>query len=348
MERMVDAMCLEMEIRNRNREPLLLKTIYFGGGTPSVLPGNLLEKLMDRIQHLFGTSDLKEITLEANPDDIHADNLTAWKSLGINRLSIGLQTFDNLKLQWMNRIHTSEEGINSVKKARDAGFENISLDLMYQLPDTGTDQLKTDIEQITGLNPRHISAYGLTLEPDTAFGRWHKKGRIIPLPDEKAAEQFQFLVDVMEEKGFFQYEISNFSTLGFEAVHNTAYWFQSPYVGIGPGAHGFDGDRTRYENLPNNSLYMRKLLKEGTLCQKEEFLSPEDQINEAILTRLRTKWGLNLNELALKTRIDLKTLKANELEKLINQGLVVLEQDNILLSNAGKLLADHIASRLMV
>ncbi len=343
---MVDAMCLEMEIRNR--EPLLLKTIYFGGGTPSVLPGNLLEKLMDRIQRLFGTSDLKEITLEANPDDIHADNLKVWKSLGINRLSIGLQTFDNLKLRWMNRIHSSEQGMKSVKKARDAGFENISLDLMYQLPDSGATQLKADIKQITGLNPQHISAYGLTLEPDTVFGRWHEKGRIRPLPDEKAAEQFQFLVAELEERGYFQYEISNFSAPGFEAVHNTAYWFQSPYMGIGPGAHGFDGNRTRYENLPNNALYSKKLLEEGLLCQTEELLSPEDQINEAILTRLRTKWGLNLNEWAMKTRFDLKSLKASELESLQDQGLLVLEQDTILLSHKGKLLADHIAYKLMV
>ncbi len=345
---MAEAMCREMEIRSFNLTNNKLNTIYFGGGTPSVLPVRLLEKLFHSIRSLFDTGDLEECTLEANPDDISDEKLKAWKVLGINRLSIGLQTFDDQTLLWMNRIHNSDEGKASVKRAQDAGFENISLDLMYHFPETGLQHLEKDTEEISRLNPTHISAYGLTLEPGTTFGQWEKKGKIKALPDDLAADEFQFLVQKLEEKGYPQYEISNFCRPGFEAKHNSAYWFQKPYLGIGPGAHGFDGENHRYENLPSNARYLGKLLKENTLWQKEETLSAEDKINEAILTRLRTKWGFHLKEWQRKTGLHLEIIKSSEIEKFEAQGLLIRKQDTLFLSPSGKLLADRIAAELMV
>lgn len=348
MENMVEAMKLEMAIRIRDRvgRPVL-KTLYFGGGTPSILPQNLLVRLFTFIESKFDLGPCEEITFEVNPDDCSKENLRFWKSVGINRLSIGLQSSHNHRLKWMNRVHSAEMGMRAVKTAQDLGLDNISLDLMYNFPESTMVELNDDISAILSLEPRHISAYGLTLEPKTVFGSQLKKGLLIPLPEESASEQFSMVSQSLQEAGFEHYEISNFAQPGYHSRHNSHYWFQVPYLGIGPGAHGFEGN-VRYSNLPNNPGYIKSLVEKNQLAETQEFLSPSNQANEMILTRLRTTWGLNLTELLEKTGFDLNRQKVDLLKLWQQQKLISNENGLIRLLPEGKLLADHLAMELMV
>jgi oxygen-independent coproporphyrinogen-3 oxidase len=346
---MVDAMGKEMEMRARSIENWpSFNTLYFGGGTPSILNDSQLSFLFYQAGKVFGFNKLKEITLEANPDDMSEAKLKFWKNLGINRLSIGVQTFNNNKLEWMNRNHNADQARFAISKAQDIGFENLSIDLMYNLPGVSLKELENDFKIISALKPNHISAYSLTIEKETVFGNWLKKGKLEIIPEEEAASQFQFLMDLMMEAGFEQYEISNFSIPGHEAIHNTAYWFQKPYLGIGPGAHGFDGIRKRYVNKPNNALYIKSVIGEDNLHEENENLSENERANEMILTRLRTKWGLNLPEIKIKTGIDFKSLKKAEIEKISKENLLFKENQTLYLTKKGKLFADHIASKLFL
>jgi oxygen-independent coproporphyrinogen-3 oxidase len=347
MDQMVEAFCKEMEIRAQTWSHKKLDSVYFGGGTPSILSPDQMDRIFQTIRRLFEINPGAEITLEANPDDIRKETIQHWNGLGINRLSIGLQSSHNERLSWMNRIHSVEEGRSAVELAQNQGIENLSLDLMYNFPGSTETELLEDIESLLALSPKHISAYGLTIEPQTVFGKRLKKGQLVPLPEETAAKQFLLVHDSLEAAGFEPYEISNFGKPGFLAVHNSAYWFQKPYLGIGPGAHGFDGN-VRTENLPNNPLYIKSLLSEGVLFQKEEFLTPEEKANERILTRLRTHWGLSLSELEASTGFALAKVKSKELDLFLGQGLLVQRDETLFLTREGKLLADRIAMELMV
>ena len=347
MDKMIEAMCVELEIKSGDWPFKEFNSVYFGGGTPSILPINLLTKLFNAIYLHFTVADSAEISLEANPDDINEENIRAWKYLGVNRLSIGLQSSHNDRLAWLNRIHSVEEGSRAVQLAQKEGIDNISLDLMYNFPNSTDSELEEDIDSLLSLNPRHISAYGLTIEENTVFGKRLKKGLLSVLPEDSAVRQFQLVNQKLGSAGFEGYEISNFGLPGFFAVHNTNYWFQKPYLAIGPGAHGFDG-QLRTENYPNNALYIKSLIDERKLYQKVELLSKVDQTNEQILTRLRTKWGLNLGELFQKTGYDLKVLKIVQLRDFSNQGLIQLLDNHLFLTQEGKLLADHIAMKLMI
>jgi oxygen-independent coproporphyrinogen III oxidase len=347
METMVDAMCREMEMRIKGRNRPNISTLYFGGGTPSILSETMLGKLFEAIHRHYEVNPEAEITLEANPDDMSDSLISAWKRLGINRLSIGLQSSHNNRLTWMNRIHSADEGRHAVCRAQDAGIANISLDLMYNFPGSTIQELQEDIDSLLSLAPKHISAYGLTIEPQTVFGKRFKKGELLPLPEESTVQQFQYVRKRLEESGFEGYEISNFGQPGFFAVHNTNYWFQKPYDAIGPGAHGFDGIR-RTENLPNNSLYIKSILEKGELYQKVEILSDEDRANEHILTRLRTKWGLDLDELNRIGGFSLIQLKEKEMNAFEIEGLIYRLNQVVFLTEEGKLLADRIAMDLMI
>jgi oxygen-independent coproporphyrinogen-3 oxidase len=347
METMVDAMCREMEMRIKGRNRPNISTVYFGGGTPSILSETMLGKLFEAIHRHYEVNPEAEITLEANPDDMSDSLISAWKRLGINRLSIGLQSSHNDRLTWMNRIHSADEGRHAVCRAQDAGIANISLDLMYNFPGSTIQELQEDIDSLLSLAPKHISAYGLTIEPQTVFGKRLKKGELLPLPEEQAVKQFQFVRKKLAESGFDGYEISNFGQPGFFAVHNTNYWFQKPYDAIGPGAHGFDGIR-RTENLPNNSHYIKSILEKGELYQKVDILSIEDQANEQILTRLRTQWGLDMKEIFQQYGFTLPTIRLQELENFEKEGLIRTESEVVFLTEEGKLLADRIAMDLMI
>lgn len=341
---MVDA--ISREIRDRkeylNEE---VETVYFGGGTPSLLSGSQLKKLLDTINQNFNVSGKAEITLEANPEDLTEEHSRTLYDCGINRMSIGIQTFDEQKLKWMNRIHSSDEAIEAYEHARAAGFENISLDLIYAIPDHDRDKWKKDLESITSLNPEHISLYGLTIEEKTVFGKWEKDNKLIQVPEDAAAEQYLFAINFLKSKGYNQYEVSNFGKGGYHSRHNHAYWAGTPYLGVGPGAHSFDGQNTRSFNVRNNAKYL-KAINENQGFTEHEKLSDIQRINEQILTGLRTKKGVDMNRIASLAGQRLEELHSGFLNEIERKNMIELVDGFLRLKPSGFLVADEIALRL--
>jgi oxygen-independent coproporphyrinogen-3 oxidase len=344
-EAMVDAMLREMEIRFAAQGIKRINTLYFGGGTPSFLPSVQTEKFLLAACRLADLSTSAEITLEANPEDVSKEKLAEWKSMGINRLSIGLQSSHDTRLSWMNRNHTAREGEYAVKRAQDAGFENITTDLMYGYPESTTQELREDLQFILSLQTPHISAYNLSIEPDTVFGRQLKKGSLLPLPEEDSADRFLEVYDTLESAGYQGYEISNFAASGFEAVHNRNYWLQKAFTGIGPSAHGFDGLNTRWENTASNPVYIRDLAS-GKLSEKVELMNPSSLANEFILTRLRMKEGLPISLFTDKFGLSLEEIREEEIRNAKNKGWLHRDAKLLKLSREGRLMADHLALEL--
>ena len=343
---MVDAIGRELEMQSDFLGRDTIYTIYFGGGTPSLLEAAHLKKLMRIIQLEYDLSSNPEITLEANPDDLHPEKLRTLFEHGVNRLSIGVQSFHNPLLKWMNRQHNSEQANDTFYEARKVGFENISLDLIYALPHENHDIWLQDLRQITELRPEHISSYCLTIEPKTAFGNWLSKGKIESIDEEFAAEQFEILLEITDKYGYEQYEISNFAQPGYESQHNSGYWKDQKYLGVGPSAHSYNGS-FRKANKANNALYM-KHIDEGKIPFEVITLSKEDQVNEYILTSLRTKWGCDLELLKSKYETDLLQVHSKYLNQLSAKDLIFEEDGFLMLTNQGKLLADKIASDLFI
>ncbi|WP_420384807.1 radical SAM family heme chaperone HemW [Roseivirga sp.] len=346
IDEMVDALCLELEMQSEFLGKDSIYTIYFGGGTPSLLEHQHLKKIMKVIQYEYDLASNIEITLEANPDDLSPERLEAFYSNGINRLSIGIQSFHNENLEWMNRQHTGDEAIEAVLNARQAGFENISIDLIYAVPAVDHSIWEADLKQAIRLRPEHISSYCLTIEPRTAFGKWLEKGRIQEIDEDFAAEQFEILLDTMYRHGYDQYEISNFAQPGYESRHNSAYWKDEKYLGIGPSAHSYNG-KFRKANVANNAKYL-KGMEEGKIPFEVITLSREDQINEYILTSLRTKWGCSLDLLKEKYGVDLLMEHRDYLNKISLQDLIYEDERHLILTDSGKLLADKLASDLFI
>lgn len=283
---------------------MVLRSIYFGGGTPSLLQHQELVKLLHATTELFSIQNQPEITLEANPDDITAEKAEQWLKMGINRLSIGLQSTHDNELQLMNRAHTSHMGREAILAAKQAGFENISIDLIYGMP---TGSLQTWLEtlyEIEKLEVKHISAYALTIEHKTALHYMVKEQKIKPLDDETVLSQFEYLRQWANKMGFEHYELSNFAQPNFRSTHNSHYWSQNPYLGIGPGAHSFDGE-TRFWNISNNTNYARGV------PPTFEKLTSRDKLNENLMTRLRTAEGFDWlkHTPATASKADLDQLK---------------------------------------
>ncbi len=341
---MIAAICTEIQLRKSQNEQQTIETIYFGGGTPSILTAQELEQIISTIAQQYFLSDSIEITLECNPDDCSEEQLIAWKKLGISRLSIGVQSFESEQLAWMNRTHTGDQAKAAVHLAKQVGFNEISVDLIYGLPDLSAEDWRKQLQQVIALGVDHISAYCLTVEQKTTLAAWVKSGKIRPLSDDNQSEQFELLVAELAENGFEQYEISNFASKQRYSKHNTAYWQGIPYVGVGPSAHGFDG-KTRYWNKANNAQYIQSLEK-NELLETRETLSLTDQFNELVMLGLRTKWGVNKMQLAELQPLTEKWMR------LKNQYLVqekMLETDtHLLLTPAGRLLADAIAADLFI
>lgn len=345
MEEMTKALIIELELRKEYlpREPI--DTVYFGGGTPSLLSAGQLEKILEKINLLF-PGQKSEITLESNPDDLLSTKLTAWKSLGIDRLSLGIQSFNDKILQEYNRTHTAKESKQAIELARKAGFEKFSIDLMYGFPHVDHSLWKNDLSHAFELDPGHISAYALTVEPKTALGAWMKKGKFKPANEDFVAEQFEWLQEQTARFGYVQYEISNFGKLGQFAQHNTNYWKGIPYLGIGPSAHSFDGKDRGY-NPSSNPSYL-KAINSGKIPFVIEPLEKEDQINEKILTSLRTIWGLDTDALNIQFDIDLFKEKKEEIHSFEKQGWLITQGKTLYLTRKGQLLADSIASELFI
>jgi oxygen-independent coproporphyrinogen III oxidase len=344
---MIKAICQEIEMRGPEFFGHSFDSIYFGGGTPSILEETDLNKIMEAIYKTYTINTGAEVTLESNPDDHSSDNLLAWQKLGINRLSVGIQSFNADNLITMNRAHNAQQAEGCVKQAQDAGFNNLTIDLIYGMATSSHETLQMDMQKAIELQVPHISAYCLTIEPNTAFGKWTTEGRAILSEEEHATTQMTMVFNFLPDNGWLQYEISNFAKLGFESRHNSAYWEGLPYLGIGPSAHSYDGKLLRKWNIKNNVKYIRKMLEDGTVPFQHENLTQQQRANELLLTKLRTKDGLPWNDL-FKLGYDLVTIHGRRIMFLQKQGMVLATPSHLYITTTGRFMADAIVSQLMV
>lgn len=340
-DEILKALSKEIQIRKPYLEGHKINTIYFGGGTPSLLTASEINTLINVIENNFLVSDDAEITFEANPDDLHQSYLQSLKETRINRFSIGIQSFFEEDLQWMNRAHTASEADTCIKRAQDSGFENLSIDLIYGYPILTHEKWRANLQQVISLHIPHISSYSLTVEPKTALAGFIKKGIQKRPDDEQSADQFIFLMGFLAEKKYEHYEISNFCLTGQYSKHNTNYWKGVPYLGIGPSAHSYNGD-SRQWNVANNQLYMKALF-EGEISSTMETLSDTDKVNEYTMMGLRTKWGVNIQLFTEHEKMLVKSA-----QQFIAKEWMTLTDNNLKLTRKGKLYADHIASELFV
>jgi oxygen-independent coproporphyrinogen III oxidase len=295
MPALVQAMCEEIGQRAGYLHEKSLDSIYIGGGTPSLLSQDQLTGLFGELARHFTWEKNAEITIEANPDDITSHALDTWRHVGINRISIGLQSFNNEELKWMNRAHDAREGIDSVKRAQDKGFTNLSVDLIYGSKFQDLKNWEQTLNTTIGLEVAHISSYNLTIEKKTGLGVAFSRGLEPGVSEELSSAEFLLMTDLLSSTGYEHYEISNFAKPGRQAVHNGNYWKQRPYLGIGPSAHSFDGE-SRQWNVSNNNAYITAMRTRTPFFEKE-VLTSRDRYNEYVLTRLRTSWGCDVTEL---------------------------------------------------
>lgn len=342
---MVDAICKEIKMK-KDRISGQVGSIYFGGGTPSILSQTALQKIFDAINHTFSVDANAEITIETNPDDLTAQKLKELKQLPVNRFSVGIQSFYDEDLIWMNRAHQAQEAEDGIRRSQDAGFENLTLDLIYGYPLLTDQKWLNNIQKAIELEVPHISAYALTVEPRTALAHAIKNKKQTPVNDNQSAAQFVILMEKLMDAGFEHYEISNFAKPDHYAVHNTNYWKGIDYIGIGPSAHGFNG-QNRYMNPANNAMYM-ETLGHNKLPEIVEELSLNDRFNEYIMTSLRTMWGTDLQKINTDFGKDFLTETKHNLKNFEDKDWLVADGDNICLSQNGKLFADHIASELFI
>jgi oxygen-independent coproporphyrinogen-3 oxidase len=345
-EELLQAMAKEIELQRHYLEGEPIQTIYFGGGTPSLLNGDELKNLLKPIYSLFEVSKDAEITLEANPDDLTPENLMAFNRVGVNRLSIGIQSFEDRVLNFLNRAHDARAAIECMKFARDAGFTNISVDLIYAIPGQEEKEWISNIQQAIAMTPEHLSAYSLTIEEKTAFGRWAAGGRLKTVNDDLSASQLDILINELERAGYEHYEVSNFCKPGYHSKHNSSYWQGQRYLGIGPSAHSYNLI-TRQFNVCNNHQYVRAL-QEDKIPFDHEVLSVQDHVNEYLLTTLRTQWGTHLQKLKQEFHYDILALHPEFISDLLKNGLAVIDQDYLKLTRKGRFLADKISSDLFL
>jgi oxygen-independent coproporphyrinogen-3 oxidase len=341
---MVEAIILELQQRAGFFEKETIHSIYFGGGTPSLLSPSELAAIMEALHRHYTLSTAAEVTLEANPDDIQTSLLSDWQQLGIGRLSLGIQSFQEQNLRQMNRAHSALEAVKALQWIRDAGFQNISLDLIYGLPWSDAELWAKDIATALRFKPEHLSAYALTIEPKTAFGYWVKKGKMNAPNDDQAALHYEMLLEKLDKAGYEAYEVSNFCLPGFESKHNSSYWLGKKYLGIGPSAHSFDGKQRRW-NLANNTKYMRGV-RQGEPYYEQELLTPANRYNEYLLTALRTKWGLSYERLRGQFGLDANWEGWSAFQYYIGQGLAEATAEGCRLTAKGRLLADEITAKL--
>jgi oxygen-independent coproporphyrinogen III oxidase len=344
-DKIVESICREALLRSDYLEGRPLKTIYLGGGTPSVLGLEELLQLFSHMYKILGCSNDMEITLEANPDDLTLDYLQNLKKYTpINRLSVGIQSFIDKHLIWMNRRHTAEEAIKCIEHAHQAGFENINTDLIYGIPQMNLDQWHFNLETMTQLNVQHISAYHLTIEPNTILGRRYKKGLVQETGEQLSWQQFEMLVENLGKKGYDHYEISNFAQPGFYSQHNTNYWNYIPYLGLGPSAHSFNG-HSRQWNSCVNADYIAGVETGGAYFETEK-LGANELYNEYVMLAMRTKWGVDKEN--LKEQFGNKYLRhfVSESVKFVETGHMVENTGQFRLTCKGKFISDYVISGL--
>lgn len=344
-EAMIEALIQEMILRKDEFKNEVVDCIYFGGGTPSVLETSEINLLIDTVYKNYQISDSPEITLEANPDDLSEAKIKALNASAINRLSIGVQSFFEEDLKLMNRAHNAQEAMDCITLSR-KHFHNISIDLIYGIPQMSDTRWIENIEKALALEVPHISAYALTVEPKTALENFIKKGIIPPVEDEVAQQHHAILVDKMEAAGYENYEFSNFGKPNFHSRNNTAYWEGKRYIGIGPGAHSYNGMRRAW-NVSNNPKYI-KSITENQLPQDIEELTTTDRYNEYVMTRLRTQQGLSLAKVKDVFGEKLHTYLLQQAQPHINNHFLFQEGDRLYVTKKGKFLSDGIASDLFM
>ena len=336
----------EIRMRQAYLNNAIITSIYFGGGTPSILNKEEIKGIVDTIYHHFKIDLKAEITLECNPDDLHAEMLTDLKEIGINRLSIGIQSFDDADLKFMNRSHNAKQALNCIQLAKEVGFKNITIDLIYGLPNQSNEKWEQNLKQMLALDVQHFSAYALTVEPKTALKHLIDKKKITPLEEKITVEHFNTLVRIATENNFIHYEISNFGKEGFFSNHNTAYWKNQNYLGVGPSAHSFNGT-SRQWNIANNRKYIEKVNKNEAYFEVEK-LSNAQQYNEYIFTALRTIWGVELDYITTQFGEESQQYFEKQVQNWLAQNKIKQLGNNYTLTGAGKLYADAIASDLFI
>ncbi|MGB0261116.1 MAG: radical SAM family heme chaperone HemW [Flavobacteriaceae bacterium] len=341
---LLEAMTKEIVMKSFQK-PRPLETVYFGGGTPSVFTPSELAQLLEAVNkkhHLLADA---EITLEANPDDLNMSYLKDLQAMGFNRISVGVQSFHDHELKMMNRAHNTQQAKEALALVAD-GFSNWSLDLMFGMPQSTDQSWAENLEQAMHYHPPHLSAYALTIEPRTVLEKYIDKGFITPCSEEQVVSQFEQLVAYTTSVGYENYEVNSFSKPGMYSRNNTGYWTGKPYIGIGPSAHGFEGTRRAW-NVSNNAQYIRAL-RNNTLAETEETLTPIDRFNECVMTGLRTQWGVSLDEVHRNFGKRYKDHLIQEIQPQIVAGNIRLEEGVIYTTKKGRFLADGIAASLFL
>ncbi|NQX82144.1 MAG: radical SAM family heme chaperone HemW [Flavobacteriaceae bacterium] len=345
-EQLLDSMIVELGDRKSSFDDEIVNTIYLGGGTPSILDVSEINKLIDFIYLNYKVSPNAEISLEANPDDLTEEKIKQLSQTKINRLSIGIQSFFDSDLEYMKRAHNAKEAIESIKKAKKYGFDNISIDLIYGVPSSSNKQWEENLDLFFSLGIPHLSCYALTVEDKTELSFLINKGKQKPVSEEVSKMQFDILIAKINDNGFEQYEISNFAKNKCYSRHNTSYWKGDKYIGIGPSAHSYDG-KTRSWNINNNSVYIKKINK-GETVATQEVLSKDDVFNEYIMTGLRTIWGVSLIKIEDEFEAKYTEHINKTMQKYLKNNTLVLEGNILKTTDKGKFLCDGIASDLFI
>ncbi len=340
---MVLALGAEISMRKPERAVHSMQTIYFGGGTPSLLPVSELAYLIKTVRKCYRTENIAETTIEVNPDDVTPEKLKQWHGLGFDRLSVGIQSFDDADLQWMNRTHSGAQARYALECITSSEFRNTSIDLMYGLPGGSIDKLAGNLERLRTFNIPHFSAYALTTEERTAMSHWVRKGVLIPETDEDVIAQMDFILDYCIREGFDAYEISNFCRTGFRSRHNSAYWDGTPYMGFGPSAHSYDGKRRSW-NASNNAQYLRAI-NAGQTAHTLEMLTETDRFNEFVMLNLRRTEGVDLVRLNKEFPAFSKEFLL-DMHPLIGRGEASLVGQTLRLTRSGRHQADRICVEL--
>ena len=341
---MVAALLREIQLQQSYLENEIVETVYFGGGTPSLLEMEDCRTLLERIGCTFSVSEKAEITLEANPDDITEQKLRGWQEAGINRLSIGIQSFFQEDLQWMNRAHNAEQAHACIKLSQKHGFSNLSIDLIYGTPLLNEEKWSHNVNMAISYDIPHLSCYALTVEPKTPLSKLIQLHKSEDIDPGKQSHQFLLLIQWMEEARYEHYEISNFAKPGFRSKHNSSYWQGKKYLGIGPSAHSFNGI-SRQWNATNNTIYI-KSINDNTLPIEKEVLTTTQQLNEYIMTSLRTVEGADLNYIEKNWGLEATIAMRSAAIKFINSGKIKTENNLLKLTKEGKMFADGIAAEL--
>lgn len=344
MHAVVDAICLELRDKKEFVGEEVVHTIYFGGGTPSILPIESLQKIIAAVHNEYDCSSPREVTIEANPDDVSPDVLRSYDQLGFNRVSLGIQSFSDKALTLMNRSHNAEQSRSALQFMKEGPIKNYSADLIFGVPDNGLDDWQADLNELMTYDPPHISCYSLTFEPNTVFDRWWESGKTLPVADELYDIQYNHAWQFLGEKGYEHYEVSNYSKPGYRAVHNSLYWDGVKYLGVGPGAHSFNGMERQW-NVRNNYQYIDKI-NHARQYWEEEKLLPTDRLNEYLMTKLRTSDGVKWDVIeGLASPRQWKDLEL-AVEELIRQKLLQASENGFSIAEEDLLISDSIISSL--